>query len=383
MTSQRKQHIAFYLQNLNGGGAERAIINWANALSGRGHHVDLVVAENRGVYFDEVSISGELVILDSRNPGAPRRNMLLNLFTRLKTILKLRCWLSQNKPLIVFGALGDANINLWLAHKISSFKPKLVLSQRSNYSESLSEMKNIHGTFWRLFLPQAFRDADFVVAVSMGVAEDLQQKCGLNPPKLVTLPNIVEQKKLRELAAKRMEKEELVLEGSYIVCVGRLVPKKRIKDVIKAFKAISDEIPDHKLVVLGEGPMKLELSKLTANLDLEDRVLMAGFENNPYTYISKSKLLVLASELEGFPGVLLEAMALNVPVVATDCPSGPREILDDGTLGPLVEVGDIEGLAKGMLQELRRTEKVNFDAKIQQYSLEKLVDEFEKKLIFN
>lgn len=383
MTSQRTQHMAFYLQNLNGGGAERAIINWANALSGRGHRVDLVVAENRGVYFDEVSISGELVLLDPRNPGVPRRNVLFNLFTRLKTILTLRGWLSQNKPQIVFGALSDANVNLWLAQKISVFKPKLILSQHSNYSKSLSEMKNIHGTFWRLFLPQAFRDADFVVAVSIGVAEDLQQKCRMNPPQLVTLPNIVEQKKLRELAATRMEKEELKIEGSYIVCVGRLVPGKRITDVIKAFKAISDEIPDHKLVILGEGPMRLELSKLTANLDLEDRVLMAGFQNNPYTYISKSKLLVLASELEGFPGVLLEAMALNVPVVATDCPSGPREILDDGTLGPLVEVGDIEGLAKGMLQELRRTEKVNFDAKIQQYSLEKLLDEFENKIIFN
>jgi len=122
--------------------------------------------------------------------------------------------------------------------------------------------------------------------------------------------------------------------------------------LIRAFARVRAH-KDCRLVILGEGRLRPELEELAQNLGIADRVAFPGFVNNPYAYMARASLFVLSSAWEGSPNVLTEAVALGRPVVATDCPSGPRELLQDGRYGPLVPVGDADKLAEAMLETLQ------------------------------
>jgi glycosyltransferase involved in cell wall biosynthesis len=129
--------------------------------------------------------------------------------------------------------------------------------------------------------------------------------------------------------------------------IGRLAPKKDFPTLLRAFAEIRGKYRA-RLMILGEGPARGELEALVRELDLEADVALPGFVENPYAYLARANLFVLSSRWEGLPTVLIEAMFCGVPVVATDCPSGPREILGGGRYGTLVPVGDMDALTHAM-----------------------------------
>src|SRR5690606_29880659 len=129
-----------------------------------------------------------------------------------------------------------------------------------------------------------------------------------------------------------------------VLGVGSLTPRKDFATLVEAFAELRRRRPA-RLIVLGEGPERARLERLVDDLGLSDDVDLPAFTRNPFAYMSRAAVYVLSSNLEGLPGSLIQALACGCPSVATDCPSGPREILQDGRVGPLVDVGDAGAMA--------------------------------------
>jgi glycosyltransferase involved in cell wall biosynthesis len=195
--------------------------------------------------------------------------------------------------------------------------------------------------------------ADAIIAVSRGVAEDLAEITKLPLSRFTVIPNPVVSDKLYALAGEDTGHEWFQKKGKkIIIAAGRLTRQKDFPTLIRAFKEVRDRM-DARLVILGEGGDRPKLKKLAESLSLKDDLYMPGHADNPYKYISRASIFVLSSAWEGSPNVLTEALALGVPVVATDCPSGPREILKNGVYGPIVPVGDAHALAQGIMDTLQ------------------------------
>jgi len=188
--------------------------------------------------------------------------------------------------------------------------------------------------------------------VAKGVADDIIEIAGLPTDKVHVLPNPTVTQELHDLAAAPLDDEWFLAPGAKrILAVGRLAPQKGFPTLLRAFAEVSRAVPC-RLLILGEGAQRRELEAQIRQLGLDDAVRMPGFDPNPYRYMSRSDLFVLSSNFEGSPNVLKEALALCTPSVATDCQSGPREILQDGRFGPLVAVGDANALAEAMIDTL-------------------------------
>jgi glycosyltransferase involved in cell wall biosynthesis len=185
------------------------------------------------------------------------------------------------------------------------------------------------------------------VAVSAGVAESLRSDCGVPQDRIRVIPGAVDLDAIRRRAGDGPLLSGGFLEGTYAIAVGRLVRQKGIADLIEAAADVVRRRP-FKLLIVGGGPLHAQLQQMITDLGLESVVYLAGFVQNPYPLIRRARLLVSASRFEGLPLTLIEALALAVPVVATDCPSGPREILDGGRYGLLVPVGRPDRLADAM-----------------------------------
>jgi glycosyltransferase involved in cell wall biosynthesis len=199
-----------------------------------------------------------------------------------------------------------------------------------------------------------YRFADAIVAVSQGVADDLQRITGLPFNRFHVIANPVITPDLADQAREAVDHPWLAeVAPPIILGIGRLTRQKDFPTLLKAFSLVSREI-DCRLMILGEGRDRVSLEQLARDLGIAERVDLVGFRPNPYAYLQRARLFVLSSAWEGSPNALTEAMALGVPVVSTDCPSGPREVLDGGRLAPLVPVGDVQALAAAIKASLFR-----------------------------
>ena len=216
--------------------------------------------------------------------------------------------------------------------------------------------------------------ADQIAAVSKETTKSINEQFRSLKRPAVYLPNPV--LKGDELVFKEEEKKAVIRSG--VVFAGRLVPGKRVPDIIHAFAQIASEVPDD-LTILGDGPEMKICVNLVNELGLNDRVFFKGFVNNVKQSFAKSQCVVLASEFEGLPTVLIEAMAQGCQVVSTNCPTGPAEILDNGKYGYLVEIGDIKGLSSAMKSalQLSRT-KESLALHLNQFTTDNSADAYEK-----
>jgi len=167
-----------------------------------------------------------------------------------------------------------------------------------------------------------------LVAVSKGVKDDLIENYGIKEDKIRVIYNLYDLEKIQELSKKKIEnKYKEIFNFPVIISVGRLTKQKGQWHLIRAFKKVKEEITNIKLIILGKGELEDYLKKLACEMDLEKDVYFLGFQKNPFKFISKSKIFVLPSLYEGFPNALVEAMTCGIPVISSDCKSGPREIL--------------------------------------------------------
>lgn len=359
--SKTAPKIAVFLADLYGGGAERVMLYLARGFVDRGFQVDLVLAKAQGAYLSQI----------------PQGVKVINLGKRLlQSIPALVRYLRQSQPIALLSALEDANtVALW-ARGLAGGQTRVVVTVHNTLSreaENATELKRR----WAPYLARWFYPwADAIVAVSRGAAEDLV-RMGLPAERIKAIYNPVI---VPEFAAKIREPLEhpwfLPGQPPVILGAGRLEVQKDFATLIRAF-ALVRESQRSRLMILGEGNQRSLLENLVRELGLENDVALPGFAANPFAYMARASAFVLSSLFEGMGIVLVEAMAAGTPVIATDCESGPAEILADGRYGKLVQVGDVEGLASAISSTLEdppdpellrsRAAEFSLDRAVEQY----------------
>ena len=336
----RTAKVALFLPSLRGGGAERVMVNLARGFIERGLQVDLVLAKAEGPYLSQVPKEVRVVDL-----GAKRV---------LYSLPRLVRYLHQERPQVMLSALNHANIVAIWAKMLARVKMRLVVAEHSTLSRSTENATSFRAKFMPLLIKTFYPYADAVVAVSRGVAEDLITQTGLPAEKIKVIYNPVVTPELFTKAEEPLDYPWFRSgEPPVILGVGRLTKPKDFPTLIRAFALVRKERPA-RLMILGEGEERPNLEALVRELGLEEDVALPGFVENPYKYMKRAAVFVLSSRWEGFGNVLVEAMALGTPVVATDCPSGPAEILEGGKWGQLVPVGNETSLARAIILALSK-----------------------------
>jgi glycosyltransferase involved in cell wall biosynthesis len=330
--------IALFCPSMHGGGAERATLNLASALAEHGLRVDLVLACAIGPLMAQVPSNVRVVDL-----GAQR------VLTSLPALVR---YLRRERPPALISALDFANIVAIWSRRIAGVPTRLVVSERNTMSvaahHTVSRRERFMPRLVRFFYPWA----DEIVAVSRGVADDLVRLTGIPASRVRVIYNATVVPALFKRAKETLTHPWF---GSgmppVIVAAGRLTLQKDYPTLLRAFAAVRAQRPA-RLLILGEGEARTELEALVRTLKLDADVLIPGFAKNPSPYMAHAGVFVLSSAWEGLPNALIEALALGTPVVSTDCPSGPREILEGGKWGRLVPVGDPPALAAALLAAL-------------------------------
>jgi glycosyltransferase involved in cell wall biosynthesis len=325
--------IALFLPDLTGGGAERATLALGAGLIEAGCAVDLVLVGDTGPLRGEVAPDIRVVDLAARRTAA--------------AVSALGRYLRAHRPAALVSALTHANVVAVLTARIAAPTIPVVVCQHTTLSELLRSGTPTERLLRPLVGP-AYRRAAAVVAVSEGVAADLSATVGLPRRAITVIRNPVRLQRARELARTPVDDPWFGAgQPPVAIAIGRVSAAKDYGTLLRALSTLRDR-NTLRTVILGDGTDSPEFAETLRRHGLEGRVRGLGFVANPFKYLARSEVLVLSSRREGLPTVLIEAVALGVPVVSTDCASGPREILEDGRLGDLVPVGDAEALARAI-----------------------------------
>lgn len=326
-----QKRLAIFISALRLGGAQRSMLKLAQGLVERGYAVDLVLARSEGPFLAEVPASVRVVDLRA---------------TRVLTsLVGLVRYLRQERPDVMLSALNYVNIVALWAKRLARVSTRVVVSERNTLSQGSQHASSRRYKLMPWLVKRFYPWADGIVAVSKGVADDLVQLTDIPRDRIHVIYNPIVTPQLWEQAQVAIEHPWFGPDQpAVILAVGRLKPQKDFPTLIRAFARVRQTHPA-RLLILGEGVERPSLEALVRQLGLEQNVSLPGFVPNPYPYMVRASLFVLSSAYEGLPGVLIEALACGVPLIATDCPSGPREILANGKYGQLVPVGDEVTLA--------------------------------------
>jgi glycosyltransferase involved in cell wall biosynthesis len=336
-TEPIKRRLALILPDFRGGGAERVALRLAEDFLRAGHDVDLVLMEKRGELLELVPPSVRIIDLAS-----PRIRNAVRPLVR---------YFREAQPHAVQVSMWPLTIATILAHRLARSKARVITSDHAALSKQYPPKTRAHRALaWsvRAFYPLA----DARIMVAHEAADDLARLSGLDrnllevvynpvsaPPADLVVPPALEaawggaSKRIINVGSFKDQKNQLLL----------------IRSFARAFRGTAV-----KLMILGEGPFRPALEALRAELGVEDQILLPGFTTDPWPYYASADLFALSSDYEGYPLVLIEALRAGVPIVSTDCESGPREILDGGRYGTLVPVGDEEAFAHAMAAALER-----------------------------
>jgi glycosyltransferase involved in cell wall biosynthesis len=250
-------------------------------------------------------------------------------------------------------------------------------------SRSLSDRVN------RFLIKSLYPSSSAITAVSKGVKNDLIRNFGIPEEKVSVIYNLydindIKIKSQEEVTHQWLDNQEY----DTIITVGRLEKSKNHSLLINAVRQVIEELPNVRLIIIGEGSERLKLEKLRAELNLDDKIDFTGELENPFSYISKADLFVLSSDTEGFPNVLVEAMICGCPVISTNCQSGPNEIINHGKNGMLVPIADDKAMGDIIISVLQNAELRNSLIKkakdsIIDYSLEVILKQYYQLLITN
>ena len=333
----RPLRLAVFLQDLSGGGAERVAVLLMNELVQSGP-VSLVLARREGPYLADLDPSVEIVDL-----GGVRT---------LGAIAGLARWLRRRRPDALMSHLTHVNVAAVAAVALARTRTPVVVVEHNQIDLNYARLTSVavkaayRATAW------AYPRADAVVCVSPGVAKSISTFARMPLERLRVIDNPVVTPELERLAAEPPAHPWLRDKTApVIIGCGRLVEQKDFETLIRAFRLVRDKRPA-RLLILGEGPLRGALEALAAALGLTDDVSLPGFDRNPFAAMRAADVFALSSRWEGLPTALIEALACGVPVVATDCPSGPFEVLKGGSLGRLTGLADPAGLALATLQTL-------------------------------
>jgi glycosyltransferase involved in cell wall biosynthesis len=355
-------HVAIFLRCLIGGGVERVMVNLANSFIECGLKVDLVLAHKSGPYLSLVAPSIRIIDLKSPQLAA--------------SIPKLISYLQQEQPLSMLSALHYPSEIAIFAKKAARVKTRVVIAEHNTLSVEAKNLPQRTAQLTPLAARIFYSWADAIVAVSQGVANDLAQVIKLPYDQIKVIYNPVITPDILERSQEPIPHPWFAPgEPPVILGVGRLIEQKDFPTLIRAFAQVRSVRPA-RLMILGIGSERNYLNQLIQELDLENDVAILGFQENPYAYMARASVFALSSAWEGLPTVIIEALAVGTPVVSTNCPSGPAEILASGKYGWLVPVGDSQAMAKYILEVLSGNFKTVDSKWLNQFTCSEVVSKY-------
>lgn len=374
LPAARSAHIAFFLEDLEGGGVQKTTLLIAGELARRGHRIDALVCRSVGPLLEELPAGVRLVVLepslspvararalwaDPRGIGVLVRPVLLarRPSSTLRYFPALVRFMRASRPNALFAATPYMNAEAALARRLAEIPCRLLVSEHNDLSSGHPFGGGAHGRYLPPLCRRTYPLADAIVAVSNGLAEDLARRTGIGRERITTVYNPVVTRDLAEKARQPID-HPWFERGSppVILGAGRVGRAKDFMTLIRAFARVRRNRPA-RLMILGKGKVRkdnrpdkrqVELTELASRLGVAEDVAFPGFVRNPFPYMAHAAVFAVSSLYEGFCNVLVEAMACGCPVVSTDCPSGPAEILENGKYGPLVPVGDDAALAEAI-----------------------------------
>lgn len=324
----KNKKISFLLASFEEGGVEKVTINLALGLIEKGYQVEFVCFQKKGAFLEDIP------------PNIPIYDLKIN--RAIEGIPKLIKYFKKNLPDIFVSAKHYINVITIVAKKLAFVKTKVVVAGHGMYFQETSVLARMMRTL--------YKQADAVVAVSQGVAKNISTITGLFEEKISVIHNPV----ISHEFLKKYQTSVPIAKDStekMIVSVGRFSPEKDYLTLLKAFKQVTEHLPV-RLVLVGDGPERHILERYINENNLDTHVDLPGFQTNPIPYLLSADVFVLSSVTEGLPTVLIESLYCGTPIVSTDCPSGPDEILEGGRYGVLVNVGDSDEMANEIIRVL-------------------------------
>lgn len=410
-----KRHILFVIDSLVGGGAEKIMSYLVNGLNKEKYRVSIYISldtkieyeisnmvniysssnqELKTVYDNEFDIKLKIEKIakfynikyfTSNNMYSKKREDMEKFLRDIYlSSTVLNGIIQKEKPDLIVSFLINSNLITLIARNLFQFDIPICCSDHNTLS---TEIKSLPYPFlYSSVIRLLYKKSDYHVAVSEGSKNDLIKFCGLPNKNIYTIYNGIDLDKVKKQSAEQLDDDltEILADKSTrkIVTSGRLTDQKNQSLLIRAYKKIQNR-SNTKLLILGTGEKQENLQQLAEKLGLDDDVLFLGWRKNPFNIISKCDVFVLSSDWEGLPLVLIEAMSLGVPVISTDCPSGPSEILEGRKYGVLVQPNNENKLAEAITKllsdnQLRSELSRSGKERARNFSLEKMVDSYEK-----
>ena len=341
-TEQIKKHLVIYLPTLVGGGAERVMINLATGFIKHGVKVDFVLAQREGAFMTAFPKTIPLIVLYAKQRTFGRSIFSLPALVR---------YIRRERPDALLTGLHANIIAIW-AKRLARVPLRVVISEHNTISMARKFQPRYFRILSNWLLRKYYPLADQIVAVSKGVADDLSAIAKIPKGKIKVIANPII---TPEMISKSKEEFNHPWfkpgEPPVILAIGRFTAQKDFPLLINAFANVRKSMTV-RLIILGDGPDRSDLLSLANKLHLGEDISMPGFVQNPYPYLVNASLFVLSSQWEGLPTVLVEALYCGTPIVATNCQSGPIEILAGGKYGKLVPVSDQKSLSEAILSTL-------------------------------
>ena len=392
--------LTFFLDHLRGGGLQKVWVTLAGALASRGHEVDLAVCEPDGPLRDELHERVRLVGLP-RSPrwqatAAAARLIRATAVSVAYPVLAHRLsatfpflpglagHLRARRPDAALAASPYMNIEAGLARRLAGVSSRLIVSEHIHLTPEHALSRGWSGRLLPALLRMAYDEASAVVAVSHGVAADMARRTGISGARIRTIYNPIVPPDLEARARAPLDHPWFAPGAPPVVLgAGRLGAAKDFPTLLRATALALQHRRVH-LVIIGDASSpdktakrQAELMRLADELGIAGALSLPGYVPNPFAYMARAAVFVLSSIHEGFGNVVAEALACGCPVVSTDCPSGPAEILDDGRFGALVPVRDPNAMADAILRTIDSPpERAVLTARAEMFTIARSVDQW-------
>lgn len=356
-----RRTILFLIPNLRGGGAERVIITLLQHLDRSLYRLSLgVVDMGNAAFINEIPVDVELINLD---------------VTRVRYALpKIAVLIWKRRPDVVFSTLGHLNLALAMIRPLLPNGVRYIARESSIVSLTLQSYS--FPAVWGWLYRRLYKNHDLLICQSRYMQNDLVEQFGYPRAKTVVINNPLDTDRVKIQATLPLVHAKFDSDCIFLVAAGRMSEEKGFDLLLKALAELSD--PAVYLLILGEGPLLDDLKQLAVALGVADQVEFVGFQSNPYAWFARADAFVLSSRYEGFPNVVLEALACGTPVISTPAPGGTREILD--ALSECVVAKDVsaQSLADAINLWLRGTRKRVGVAAITPYTLNRIVGQYQR-----
>lgn len=359
MSTTSSSTVTLIVPTMSGGGTERAILMLANYWAKEGLSVRLVLFQQVGVLLPSLHPEIKVHSLETKNP--------------LLQIWRLRRYLNECQTASVLSALNPANLVAVLAVRFCAHPVRVVASVHNHLGAKYKHVPSVLNPLRKWVIGRVLTMADQVICVSQAIADFVITELQVSTDRVSVIYNPIDYAAIAQLSKVSVESSFLdQAPGPILISAGRLHRQKNFPLLIRAFAMLPEEM---RLVILGEGEERTALESLVADLGLSGRVLLPGFQDNPIAWFKRADCYVMTSDWEGFPFVLLEALAVGLAVVSTDCMSGPSELLAGRNDSALIACENAEAIAQATLALVARCKagrSLSLDSRIQGYEIERI-----------